>query len=132
MKLFLDDERLPPGDGDGWVIVRNISDAIEWVKANGFPLYVSFDNDLGELQPEGRCFAAWLLELDMDMGSMPNTFDYYVHSQNVDAADRIRSRIDGHLVGRAREKAAEHPWPPNRSKEPWGQLNLRSNKPRAE
>jgi hypothetical protein len=102
MRLFLDDERLPP--------------------ANGFPVFVSFDNDLGEGQPEGRCFAAWLLELDMDSGSMPEDFAFYVHSQNVAAAEGIRSRIDGHLAERKREKAAGRRWPPQRSKEPWGEL----------
>ena len=119
MKLFLDDERYPPGDGTGWVVVRNVGDAIKCVETNGFPSFVSFDNDLGDQQLEGRYFAAWLLELDMDTGSMPDNFEYYVHSQNVDAASRIRSRIDGHLAERHREKAAGRPWPPKRPKEPW-------------
>ena len=109
MRIFLDDERLPPQDGKGWIILRSVGDAIKWVEANGFPVFVSFDNDLGERQPEGRCFAAWLLELDMDSGNMPEDFAFYVHSQNVVAADHIRSRIDGHLAERTREKAAGRP-----------------------
>jgi hypothetical protein len=122
MRIFLDDQRLPPQDGKGWVIVRSVGDAISWVEANGFPVFVSFDNDLGARQPEGRCFAAWLLELDMDSGNMPEDFAFYVHSQNVVAADPIRSRIDGHLAERTREKAAGRPWPPQRPREPWGRL----------
>lgn len=122
MKLFLDDERYPPQNEEGWVIVRSVGDAIKWVEANGFPVFVSFDNDLGDRLPEGRCFAAWLLELDMDSGAMPEDFAFYVHSQNVDAADRIRSRINGHLAEREREKTAGRPWPPRRPKEPWSQM----------
>lgn len=80
MRIFLDDERLPPQDGKGWIIVRSVGDAIKSVEANGFPVFVSFDNDLGERQPEGRCFAAWLLVLDMDSGNMPENFAFYVHS----------------------------------------------------
>ncbi len=121
MKLFLDDERFPPSDGD-WVIVRNVGEAIRWVEANGFPTFVSFDNDLGENQPEGRCFAAWLLELDMDSGSMPDHFAFHVHSQNVVASDCIRGKIDGHLAERTREKAAGRPWPPQRPSERWSLL----------
>ena len=122
MRIFLDDERLPPQDGKSWIILRSVGDAIKLVEAYGFPVFVSFDNDLGERQPEGRCFAEWLLELDMDSGHMPEDFAFYVHSQNVVAADHIRSRIDGHLAERTREKAAGRPWPPQRPREPWGGL----------
>lgn len=122
MKIFLDDERFPPQDGQSWVNVRSVGEAMKWVEINGFPVFASFDNDLGEGQPEGRCFAAWLLELDMDSGDMPDEFGFYVHSQNVVAAEIIRSRIEGHLAERTREKAAGRPWPPQRPKEPWGRL----------
>ena len=117
--MFLDDERFPPADGQDWVIVRSVADAISWVENNRIPDFISFDNDLGQDMPEGRHFAVWLLELDLDTGSIPEHSAYYVHSQNVDAALRIRSRIDAHLTERAVERAAGRPWPPNRPANPW-------------
>ncbi len=54
-KIFLDDERDPPDDG--WLVVRNVQDACAAVEQRGFPLHVSFDNDLGSTGPEGRDFA---------------------------------------------------------------------------
>ena len=109
MRIILGGERFPPQDGEGWIIVRSVGDAIEWVDAKGFPVFVSFDNDLGEWQPEDRRFAAWLLERDLDSGSTPEDFAFRVHSQNVVTGDYIRSRIDAHLDERAREKAAGRP-----------------------
>lgn len=95
VRLFLDDERFP--SEDGWIVVRSVAAARTWVEANGFPDYVSFDNDLGDGQPEGRHFADWLIERDLDRGGMPSAFAYYVHSQNPVARDAINAKLGAYL-----------------------------------
>lgn len=81
--LFLDDERFPPDDGRDWVIVRTVPAAVAWIKANGLPSHLSFDNDLGRPQ-EGRHLAKWLIRTDEEMNGqfLPDNFSWYVHSQN--------------------------------------------------
>ena len=45
-KLYLDDLRTPRTEG--WVIVRNYEDFVDWITENGVPDEISFDHDLGE------------------------------------------------------------------------------------
>lgn len=58
MKLWVDDERPAPSDGEEWVIARTSADAIEFLKANGVESWgyesemeffdeISLDHDLG-------------------------------------------------------------------------------------
>lgn len=84
LKLFLDDERFPIGNG--WAIVRSVAEAIAWSEAHGMPQFVSFDNDLGPGQPEGRAFA-----------DLPAGFDFYVHSQNPVAREAIEGKLRAYL-----------------------------------
>lgn len=81
--LFLDDERFPPNDGRSWHVVRTVAEAVRWVKENGVPSFISFDNDL-QRRLEGRHFAKWLVRCDVDANGhfLPADFDFYVHSQN--------------------------------------------------
>ncbi|MBP2315545.1 cyclic-phosphate processing receiver domain-containing protein [Azospirillum soli] len=102
--LFLDDEREPVGDG--WVVVRSVVAAIAWVEEHGFPDYVSFDNDLGPGLPEGRDFAEWLIQRDLDTGGMPEGFDFYVHSQNAVAREAIEGKLRAYLEFRMTGAAA--------------------------
>ena len=100
-KLFLDDERFPVSSD--WIIVRSVEDAIAWVQTNGFPDFVSFDNDLGEGRREGWEFARWLVDNDLDTGSMPDSFDFYPHTQNPVARDRIEGILRQYLNHRSHE-----------------------------
>ncbi len=95
-KLFLDDERFPVGEG--WAVVRSVAAAQDWVLVNGSPGYVSFDNDLGYGLPEGRDFANWLIERDLDVGGLPPDFNFYVHSQNPVARDAIERKLRAYLM----------------------------------
>ncbi|WP_207485415.1 cyclic-phosphate processing receiver domain-containing protein [Arenibaculum pallidiluteum] len=95
MKMFLDDERDPVGTG--WVVVRSVAEAIAWVEMHGWPIYVSFDNDLGDGQAEGRRFADFLIERDLDHGDMPESFGFYVHSQNLVARQAIEGKLRAYL-----------------------------------
>ena len=93
--MFLDDERQPI-DGD-WVIVRDFAIAVEYVCKNGFPQFISFDNDLGSDIPTGYDFAKWLVERDLDVGDMPDDFAFYVHSQNPVGEANIRAVLTSYL-----------------------------------
>lgn len=51
-KLFLDDvwtlSKVYPKDLESdWDIVRNYQDFVSYIKRNGLPHFISFDNDLG-------------------------------------------------------------------------------------
>jgi hypothetical protein len=45
-KLYLDDIRNPKSEG--WTIVRNFEDFVDYINKNGLPDEISFDHDLGE------------------------------------------------------------------------------------
>ena len=100
--LFIDDERQPTDDHD-WVVVRSFAAAVQYVQSHGFPEFVSFDHDLGG-GPTGHKFALWLIERDLDVGDMPDNFDYYVHSQNPVGAANIRSVMDAYLKFKTKVK----------------------------
>lgn len=62
MRLFVDDERSPPGDG--YIISRTAAGAIEalaWAHSTAQDLRIlSLDHDLGENGPTGYDVASWL------------------------------------------------------------------------
>lgn len=93
-KLFIDDERYPSGDLDDWCIVRNYEEAVEYLRENGCPKFISFDHDLG-IGKNGHDVAKWIVEADLDSsGFIPVDFEFYVHSQNPIGG----SNINGYLT----------------------------------
>jgi hypothetical protein len=102
-KLFIDDERFPPSDGDEWVICRNLVEVQAVVAERGWPNFISFDHDLGHGEPTGMDIAKWLVEYDLDNQIMCDGFDYYVHSQNVPGTINIRGLLDGYLTLKAND-----------------------------
>lgn len=81
--IFLDDERVPGKKYEHFVVLRSVKDAIEYVKKNGYPSFVTFDHDLGDGVPTGLDFAKWLIEEDLDNKWMAeNGFAFEVHSMN--------------------------------------------------
>lgn len=96
--LFLDDERMPPEKKQKgkWLIVRNFDDAKSAVLKRGFPSFISFDHDLGT-GATGYDFAKWLVEYDMDTNTMPEDFEFYVHSQNPIGAANIRNYLNSYI-----------------------------------
>ena len=93
-QLFLDDERAPEDvfwttipEGP-WVIVRNIRDFQRVIRRRGIPKHISFDNDLGPGEKEGRHCAIWLTEQILDE-ELSGDFTFTVHSMNPVAADWI-------------------------------------------
>ena len=89
-KLYLDDERTPKTDG--WVIVRNYHDFVEWITNNGIPDEVSFDHDLSD-NKSGREYtgydcAQWLCQYCWENGlPIPK---WNVHSGNPVGRDNIQ------------------------------------------
>lgn len=91
-KLYLDDIRTP--NSDGWDIVRNYEQFVDWIQKNGAPDIVSFDHDLADIhynpntyiqgfkyhEKTGYDCAKWLCEYCMINGlPMPK---WNVHSAN--------------------------------------------------
>jgi hypothetical protein len=97
--LFIDDERFPP-DGKDWAIVRSVEEGLDWVRKNGCPSFVSFDNDLGDGMPEGRQFAAALVDMDVEANGqfMPSDFAWYAHTQNPVARDAINGLLENWMT----------------------------------
>lgn len=100
MNLFIDDERNPkdvfwieyPADIKNWEIVRSYNEALNFIKKNGLPSFISFDNDLGENSKEGYYIALFITDYCLDNNL---TFpDCAVHSQNNIARDRIISLVN--------------------------------------
>jgi hypothetical protein len=99
MKLFLDDIRDPPDET--WIVVRSFREAHDWVKQHGFPTLVSLDHDLGG-ELTGMDFVHFLINLDLDTGTMPDDFSFIVHSANPVGAGNIAGLLDQYL--RMRQK----------------------------
>lgn len=77
MRLFIDDERIPPSDD--YVVVRSSQDAIDYIKINGWPTFISFDHDLGG-DDTTMVFLKRLMNEIWDGKTNPP--DYQVHSAN--------------------------------------------------
>ena len=110
--LFLDDVRWPKEGqaitNQGLVIkiARSFQAARQLIKQYGFPLYVSFDNDLGPDSLEGWEFANWLINyLVLHERKFPARFDFFVHSSNPVAAENIRGKMNAAIdkIGRYTE-----------------------------
>lgn len=88
-KMFIDDERFPVSDD--FVIVRSSEDAINLATDKGIPSFISFDHDLGG-DDTSIVFIKWLVDfmIDNDL-TLPENFEYYVHSQNPVGKSNIES-----------------------------------------
>lgn len=84
MKIFLDDIRLPYGDGygPGWTIIRNYDDFLyTWEVNKKLITHISFDHDLGEGMKTGYD-ALKLVEEDFILGNIDLFPCMKVHSAN--------------------------------------------------
>ncbi|WP_323644693.1 cyclic-phosphate processing receiver domain-containing protein [Aliarcobacter butzleri] len=101
IKLYLDDIRELPNNS--YILVRSYNEAIQFIKDNGIPSFISFDHDLGEdefqnILPNGYDFAKWLVEMDMEnIYTFPNDFSFYVHSSNIVGKKNIESYLNNYL-----------------------------------
>jgi len=103
-KLFLDDVRdiemiYDQSVSDQFVLVRSYQEFVAYIKANGLPPFISFDNDLGleqsgELAPDGYAAAKWLVyESGLDLTDLK----FIVHSANPVASQQIQSLLDNYI-----------------------------------
>jgi hypothetical protein len=75
--------------------VRTYEDFVQYIKSNGIPDFISFDNDLGldangEVAPDGYAAAKWLVyESGVDLRNLK----FKVHSANPVAAEQIRGLL---------------------------------------
>ncbi|WP_152057095.1 cyclic-phosphate processing receiver domain-containing protein [Aliarcobacter butzleri] len=102
MKMFLDDIRVPKNDYD--VIVRSFEEAVNFVKENGIPTFISFDHDLGcdemgNILKSGYDFAKWLVDMDIEnIYKFPNNFTFDIHSANPIGKNNIKSILNNYLL----------------------------------
>lgn len=103
-KLFLDDLRTvdmvyDKSENDLFDVVRNYDDFVSYIKVNGLPNFISFDNDLGldaneEVAPDGYACAKWLVyESGLDLKNL----QFKVHSANPLAAEQIRGLLTNYI-----------------------------------
>ena len=88
-KLYLDDVRNPKSEG--WTIVRNYDEFVNYITDNGLPEEISFDHDLGEdpnkTVKSGYDCAKWLCEYCWGNGiPIPS---WNIHSANPVGRDNI-------------------------------------------
>lgn len=101
MKLYLDDLRELPNDS--YDLARSYDQAVEYIKNNGIPDFISFDHDLGvdsdnNLLPTGYDFTKWLVEMDMNgTYTFPIDFSFFVHSANPVGKANIESYLNNYL-----------------------------------
>ncbi len=103
-KLFLDDVRdvsmvYPNMTNNDFVVVRTYDDFVAYIRENGLPSFISFDNDLGVddndvLLPEGYDAAKWLVyESNLNLEDLK----FKVHSANPVASIQIESLLNNYL-----------------------------------
>ena len=103
-KLFLDDLRTidmvyDKSQESEFDIVRTYLDFKNYIKQNGLPEFISFDNDLGldtngEVAPDGYAAAKWLVyESGLDLRNL----EFKVHSANPVAAEQIRGLLKNYI-----------------------------------
>ena len=95
-KLFLDDIRSPEMVFDktvakDFVLVRSYTEFVQYIKQNGLPDFISFDNDLGldengKVAPDGYTSAKWLVyQSGLDLREL----QFKAHSANPMVAGQV-------------------------------------------
>ena len=80
-------------------VVRSYKKFVEYIKQNGLPDFISFDNDLGldnndNVAPDGYAAAKWLVyESGLDLKNL----QFAVHSANPVAAEQIRGLLHNYI-----------------------------------
>lgn len=93
--MFLDGIRVPQETFT--VIARSSKEAIEYVKNNSCPNFISFDHDLGG-EDTSMVFLKWLVSEDINKGNIiPHNFTFTIHSANPVGTKNIESYIKSYL-----------------------------------
>lgn len=95
MKLYIDDIRIPKNSD--FIIVRSSTEAINYMKKNGCPQYISFDHDLGGADTS-MIVIKWMIETDLNEIEKGNKFFHYNFDYNIHSANPVgKENIDGYL-----------------------------------
>lgn len=87
-------------DASEVVKFTTVEGAQDYINKHGCPDFISFDNDL-QRELEGLDLAKWIIEKDLDNpGFIPEDFNFFVHSQNIIAKEKIYSRLGQYLSQR--------------------------------
>lgn len=99
--LYIDDERTPTTDHD-WIVVRSVNEALDYLRSNTCPSYISFDHDLGDAVLTGNHIAQWIVDRDLVDGGtyIPDDFEFNIHSANPAGRDNIKATLEGYLAFR--------------------------------
>jgi len=97
-KLYLDDIRNPKEKD--FIIARSVKEAIELIKKNGFPSFMSLDHDLGvdkkgNLLDNGYDFIKWIVK-EYENKDLPD-FEYIVHSANPVGKENITGLLNNFI-----------------------------------
>ena len=82
-----------------FVILRSYDEFVSYIKENGIPEFISFDNDLGEDEKgnillDGYACAKWLVyESAMDLSNLK----FKIHSSNPVARVQIESLLNNYI-----------------------------------
>lgn len=80
-------------------IVRTYEAFVDYIKINGLPSFISFDNDLGlgedgEVAPDGLAAAKWLVyQSGLDLRDL----SFKVHSANPVASEQIKGLLNNYI-----------------------------------
>lgn len=89
-------------------VVRTYNEFVEYIKQNGLPEFISFDNDLGLAQdgtvaPDGLAAAKWLVyQSGLDLKDLK----FKVHSANPVASEQIKGLLNNYLAFLNRKNGA--------------------------
>jgi hypothetical protein len=103
-KLFLNDLRTVDmiygkSETDLFDVVRSYDEFLSYIRLNGLPDFISFDNDLGldaneEVAPDGYACAKWLVyESGLDLKNL----EFKVHSANPVASEQIKGLLNNYI-----------------------------------
>ena len=103
-KLFLDDLRTvdmvyDKSSENEFHVVRTYNEFVDYIRMNGLPDFISFDNDLGldengEVAPDGYAAAKWLVyESGLDLSKL----QFKVHSANPVASEQIKGLLTNYI-----------------------------------
>jgi len=103
-KLFLDDIRTvemvyPKSEVKNFDVVRTFDDFVKYIKENGLPSFISFDNDLGldsngNVAKDGYAATKWLVfKSGLDLREL----NFKVHSANPVAREQIKGLLTNYI-----------------------------------
>lgn len=83
-----------------WRIARSHAEAVALIDELGLPEFASFDHDLGDGK-DGVAVVRYMIEVDLNTGSLPDGFAFEAHSANPVGRANIKALWESYLRQRA-------------------------------